>query len=294
MTRDVFNQDRGRDWRGPIGPLRARYREDLRRLAEWSLAQGRPCDRDVAALCLEALADYCSDTGRVLLDRPTVHRILWADVWNLAQALGTVAPPDSAIQFWTLLGWLDANDRLDPAGAPLAVLREPLQCYGGLDADGQPRPEGAESDIPCQCYIPYDPSLPPGIGRFIVGRDGTTGKLFLTRARLRARNELLAPGDLQPLFTLARRLRATCSPVPIHVEDFFLVGVAPAESRAPQLWLYQFDGPTRLSPAPLVLDFDGRPHVAEADRRFRAGYRWVPIRDSTAVFRATPPLTAED
>lgn len=289
MARNVFDQRGGeRDWRGAVRPLRARHKDELRQLAEWSLAQGRPCDRDAAALCLEALGNYRSDSGHVLLDRPTVHRILWADVRNIAQGFSTVAPIDAPVQLWNLLGWLDADDRLDQASAPLSVLREPLQCYGGLDADGQPRPEGVESEVPCQCYIPYDPSLPPGIGQFIVGFDGATYKPFLVRARLRARNEPIPPGDLEPLFTLARRLRASGSPVPIHVEDFFLVGVAPSEGRAPQLWLYRFEGPTDGWSEPLVLDGDGRPHVAEEDRRFRAGYRWVPIRHSTAVIRATP------
>lgn len=289
MARDLFDQRSGEPgWRVRVRPLRARHREELRRLAEWSLGQGRPCDRDIAALCLEALGDYRSETGQVLLDRPTVNRILWADVWNIAQGLGTVAPAESPVQLWNVLGWLDADDRLDPASAPLFVLREPLQCYGGLDADGQPRPAGAESEIPCQCYIPHDPSLPSGIGQFIVGHNRASGEPFLARARLRARNEPLAPGDLEPLYTLARRLRASGSPVPIHVEDFFLVGVAPADGRTPQLWLYQFDEPSRRWPEPLVLDGDGRPRVTEGDRRFRAGYRWVPIRDSTAVIRATP------
>jgi hypothetical protein len=286
MTSDLFNHQPA--LADVVGPVRTRHRGDLRQLGEWSLAQGRPCDRDVAALCLEALDRYRSHTGQVLLDRPTLHQVVCADVWNIAQLRGAVAPADAPVHMWTVLGWLDADDRLDPSSAPLPVLREPLQCYGGLDADGQPRPEGAESEIPCQCYVPYDPSLPPGMGKSIVGHDRATGEPFLARARLRARNEPLAPGDLEPLFMLARRMRASDSPVPVHVEEFSHVGVVPAEGRWPRLWLYIYDGPTRRFPSPLVLDGGGRPHIAEADRRFRTGFRWVTTRDGTAVIRATP------
>ena len=46
------------------------------------------------------------------------------------------------------------------ASAPLAALREPLQCYGGLDGNGERRPDDEDVDFACQCYIPFDPKVP--------------------------------------------------------------------------------------------------------------------------------------
>jgi hypothetical protein len=266
-------------------PIRAKHHESLRRLAAWSLAHGRSCDLDVAALCVDALDRYRSTTGRVLLDRPTVHQIQWADLWNLSQILGTLLPEQWPMDLWTILGWLDDEDLLDPGSAPLAVLREPLRCYGALDETGRPMPEDTEPDIACQCYIPYDPSLPPGIGQHIVGHDPETFEQFLVQARLRPRSTLPTLADLEPLYIFARRLRRERSGIEIHVEEFTFLGVAPADATRSELWLYRRDA-TRKSGDPLVLDATGGAWLPQRDRRRRLGYRWVAANDTVAVFRA--------
>lgn len=272
-----------------VAPLRARHHDDICRLAAWSLAHGRPCDRDVAAVCLQAVDEHRRSADRVLLDRPTVQQILWADVWNISQALGARLPEHWHTELWTILGWLEAEDLLDPRSAPLAVLREPLRCYGRLDEVGQPLPAGVEPDVACQCYIPYDPNLPPGIGQHIVGHHPDTFKPFLARARLRARSETPSLRDLEPLHLLARRLRGDRSPFEIHVEEFSFVGVVPAGKTTPDLWLYRHDAPSRRGFDPLVLDATARAWLPQPDQRFRLGYRWVGASDAVAAFRAARP-----
>lgn len=59
---------------------------------------------------------------------------------------------------WTRWGWFDFladTGRLDAASDPRAELRKPLQCYDGLDARGEPRPDDVPRQIPCECHLPY-------------------------------------------------------------------------------------------------------------------------------------------
>jgi hypothetical protein len=279
-----------------VAPLRSRHHDLLRRLARWSLAHGRSCDLDTAALCLDALDAHrsSSGSGSVLLDRPTVHQILWADVWNLSQTLGALLPQQWPVDLWTVLGWLDHEKLLDRRSAPLDVLREPLQCFGGLDETGHPRPPGTESGVPCQCHVPYDADLPPGYGQIIVGHDPEAFEPLLTPARLRAASETPSLADLQPLYLFARRLRRARSVFAIHVEEFSFVGVAPSDKQTPELWLYQHETSPR-GRHPLIVDASGGAWLTHLDKRFRLGYRWVPVSDTVAVLRAArPTYAAED
>jgi hypothetical protein len=279
-----------------VAPLRARHHDLLRRLARWALAHGRPCDLDVAALCLEALDEHRSGngSGSVLLDRPTVHQILWADVWNSSQMLGALLPEAWPVELWTMLGWLDDEKLLDSRSAPLDVLREPLQCFGGLDGTGHPRPPGTDSEIACQCYVPYDANLPPGLGQLIVGHDPESFEQLLAPAWLRAPSETPSFADLQPLYLFARRLRRERAVFTIHVEEFSFVGVAPTGKRTPELWLYRHEA-SRRGRHPLIVDAAGEAWCPHPDKRFRLGYRWARVSDTVAVLRAVElEITEED
>lgn len=269
-----------------VAPRRALHRETLRRLAVWALAYGRSCNLDVAALCLSELERHRSGAGQVLLDRPTVNQILWLDVWNLSQQLGVRLPEDWHTELWTVLEWLDSEDLLDPGSAPLPVLLEPLRCSGGLDETGQPLPTGEAAGIPCQCYIPHDRSLPPGVGQHIVGNDPDTFEPLLVPARLRSPSEPPSLADLEPLHVLTRRLRREQSGIEVHAEKYTFVGVVPADGRTPGFWLYRHDATSRKGHDPLILDATGRVWLPRSDRRFRLGYRWVAARDTGALFRA--------
>lgn len=272
----------------PLGdaaaPARARHREALRRVGEWSLAHGRACDLDVAALCLDALECYRSSTG-IRLDRPTVNGVLYADVRNSGSSLRTTLPEHWHIHLWTVVCWAHDDGGLSPESDPLPALLEPLRCYGGLGEDGHPMPEGTDVDFPCQCCLPYDPSCPPGLVQHIVGRDLESWQDFVVRAHIRPRSEDPVLSSYRPLFAIARRLRETDSPFQVHADEFIYVGRIDAERSTPELWLYCYSPTRRRGFEDLVLDSDGQAWAPRADGRRVAGFRWVRIGGHAAAYR---------
>jgi hypothetical protein len=273
-------------------PLRAKHHAPLRDLAAWALAAGRGCDLDVAAVCLDALERYRTPSGDLRLDRPTVNGVLWADVRNAASMLGTLLPDRWHVDLWTVLSWCADAGELAPDSDPLPALLEPLRCYGGLGADGYPMPEGEDVDFPCQCYVPYDPTLPPGISLHIVGHDPNDWREFLARVHLQVRTDDPPLSSYEPLFALARRLRHRRSRFAIHPDEFTYVGSIDEHRSTPKLWLYRYDPNARRGFDQLVLDADGSPWIPKADRRRGAGYRWIRTDDRRALFRSGLEPTA--
>jgi hypothetical protein len=265
-------------------PTRARHREALRRVSAWSLAHGRACDLDVAALCVDALEDYRSASG-IRLDRPTVQGVQYADVRNAASRLGSQLPEHWNVHLWTVVCWAHDDGRLSPESDPLPVLLEPLGCYGGLGADGYPMPDGTDVEFPCQCHLPYDPSCPPGLAQHIVGHDPDTWQHFVVRGHIRPRSEEPLLSSYGPLFAIARRLRAEDSPFGFHADEFIYVGRVDAERSTPELWLYLYSPTSRRGFEDLALDADGRAWQPKPDGRRRAGFRWVRISDHAAAWR---------
>jgi hypothetical protein len=272
-----------------VAPVRARHHGSLRALAEWSMGAGRPVDLDVAALCIEALAEHDGPDG-LRLDRATVNWIQWGAVRNLASGLGTLMPEDWNVHLWTTLSWCQAAGRLDPASDPLPILLEPLRCAGGLDEDGRPMPPGVDIDFPCQCYVPYDPSLPTGLAHHIVGRDVDSLVDFLVAIHPQLRGSDPALSSYEPLLRLGRRLRDDDRVIDIDALEWTYVGRADASGSAPELWLYQYAPVARRGFDPLALDAGGHPWHPKPDRRRRAGFRWVAGNDVGTARRAGVPF----
>lgn len=268
-----------------VAPLRTRHQAALRRFAEWCLAHGRPCDLDAAALCVDALERFREPDG-TRLDRPTMNGVLWADVRNATSLLDTRSPEDLPVHLWSVISWLSNESLLHPDSDPLGPLLEPLRCYGGLGADGYPMPEGTDVDFPCQCYIPHDPACPPHLTQHIVGRDPETFSEFIVRAHIRLRSDDPPLSYYEPLVALVRRLRARCSPFELHVDECTYVGRIDAQRGVPELWLFRYDPEARRGFDELVLDGDGRGWAPKADRRRKAGFRWVRVDDRAAVIGA--------
>jgi hypothetical protein len=139
-------------------PWRRRERRLLAEMREWALEHGRSVDLDLVALVLAA-KDRATGQPLHRWARTGVNRCLAVDVPNwcsLAQVLWPEGVPEA---LWQLLDFLVATDRLDPASDPLAELRKPLQCYGGLDDTGQADQSDDGSDDPprppCECYVTY-------------------------------------------------------------------------------------------------------------------------------------------
>lgn len=259
-----------------VAPLRARFHGELVSLAAWCSAEGRSCDLDGAALCLAAMArQFGVEAPR--LTRPGINTLVWAGVRNEAAILGTMYPDDYPEQLWNVLCWKAATGQLDEASDPLPALLEPLQCWGGLDPDGKPRPDGVDVDFPCQCYVPHDPTLPAGQHQYIVGQHTKSHAPLIARVRLVARSDDPGVSNFAPLFKVMRRIRKERDIFDVHPEEFEYVGrIDPARS-SPELWLYRYAGEDGSGRVPLAVDAEGCTWLAKPDSRRKAGFRWTPI-----------------
>ena len=81
--------------------------------------------------------------------------MLRCDVPNWCSFHGCLWPVDLAEAMWQWFDFLTETDRLDGASDPLAKLRKPLLCYGGLDRHGRLRGEDAPAPFECECHLPY-------------------------------------------------------------------------------------------------------------------------------------------
>jgi hypothetical protein len=81
--------------------------------------------------------------------------VLRCDVPNWCSLHGCLWPVDLAEAMWQWFDFLTETDRLGGASDPLAELRKPLLCYGGLDRHGRLRGEDAPAPIECECHLPY-------------------------------------------------------------------------------------------------------------------------------------------
>jgi hypothetical protein len=265
--------------------LRRAHRAVLAELAAWALAQGRPVDLDVAALCLQALERERGDDG-LRLDRSCVNGIMCGAVRNEATLLHTTLPETWIEDLWIVLRFCVGTGRLTEDSDPEPVLLEPLQCYGGLGADGRPRPDGVDVDFFCQCYLPHDPECPPGMVQISVGRNwGDLDDLFeyVALGHGVPRSVDVPVSAFGPLAKLARRARAQRSMFPFFLDLFDHVGTLPADRKVPQLWVYRFTGSHRKGWPPLALDEHGGAWCAVRHRGRRRGFRWKPMGDRSAA-----------
>lgn len=250
---------------------RQTHRELLRSVSADALARGRTLDLDVAAACLDALARHLGAYA-LPLHRPTVASLLMTQLLGWGSMRQAILPRTWVGDLWTVLVAVEAEGLLHPRSDPLSALLEPLACAAGVGLDGEPMDPGTDVDFACQCFVPFDPTLPEGFGRLLVAERPEDGWPLFAIARLLPRSSPPDPSDLLPWLNVVGR-----TPVPrsleLHAEPL-LLGAVPAGRRHPELWLYQ---PThRSTPGEfLSLDHDGNPHRVQLDRRFKEGYRWV-------------------
>ncbi len=185
--------------------------------------------------------------------------------------LNVVLPDDWPVHFWTLLCWYAATDQLAPNSDPLNALLEPLQCYGGLDADGFPRPDGEDVAFVCQCYVPYDPNLPVGQTSLIIGHDSATGDARLIHVHPQHRSDDPLFSAYTPLLQLAKRSGRKTLDVKIDPLEWKFLGRADPTKHAPEVWLYHRT--SRRHQNPIILDATGIGWTPHPDQRRKLGYR---------------------
>jgi hypothetical protein len=136
-----------------VAPERARFRSTIVAMAEWALARGRLLDRDLAALLLAAM-DWGDIVDPRLLRRTDIYLLLWSHAHNWVVMKGGKEPDHLPETMWLYLDFLAETGRLHPDSDPLDALREPLQCFFGLDALGRPA-EGVHRGAPCTCHVQH-------------------------------------------------------------------------------------------------------------------------------------------
>ncbi len=265
-----------------VAPCRARHHADLASVAEWCLASGRSVDLDIAAMAFELLLNRFGGSESPLR-RPDVAHLQQIDVPNWCAIADTRWPASVAFNVWSVLTWMDDVGRIPPGSDPLDALREPLRCYGGLDADGCEQPDGSPRDVDCQCYLPFDPTGPAGMIQRVV-----------SQRHLEPLVALVHPPDpssldtfehAAPLLRLRKRLRSVDYPIDVEVVDWSFAGRTDAVGTTPPLWLYRHEPSARRGYDLLGLDEDGHVFQVTRDRRRKAGYRWKASPD-TGVRRA--------
>jgi hypothetical protein len=139
-----------------LGPIRDVYAHLLVAAARWQDGRERRTDPDhFALICVASDAGFVREVSPTRWTRTDVYHVLRCDVPNWCSMHRCLWPVDLAEAMWQWFDFLTETDRLDGASDPLAELRKPLLCYGGLDRHGRLRGEDAPAPVECECHLPY-------------------------------------------------------------------------------------------------------------------------------------------
>lgn len=135
----------------------------------------RPVDPDhFALICAAADAAWDPDVTPTRWTRTGTYHLVRIDIPNWCSRHRCLWPEEMLDAMWEWFDFLHATGRLDPASDPVAELRKPLICYGWLDQDGGPLPEGEPRQIECECFLPYRETT--GLLGELVPRAGRAGE----------------------------------------------------------------------------------------------------------------------
>lgn len=272
-------------------PLRATHAARRDELAALRLPTGAAVDLDLAVVLVDLLfrrpgtdAVPPHPSAPVVLRRPDVS---WArrDLPDWCDRHGVAAPTETAEHLWAIVEWAAASGRLPVGSDPLAALLEPLQCCGGLDGTGHPLPAGTPATVHCQCLVPHDPTVPPGlIAQAVHWLDGRRLAMHVHPPALDGSDP---PEVYAPLRRLAERLVEDESQLFVTLAEWRFVGRADRRSSDPALWFYRHGSGERPGAPALALDAAGYVHEPKVDRRRRTGYRWQRTHEA-ALLRIAP------
>lgn len=138
-----------------VAPARKRHRELIDAACAWQTTRSRQTDPDHFALICAASESSYDEFRPDRWTRVGVYRMARCEIPNWCSRHRCLWPDEMLHALWEWFDFLCETGRMDPASDPVAELRKPLACYGGLDADGRPLPDGAERVIECECMLPY-------------------------------------------------------------------------------------------------------------------------------------------
>jgi hypothetical protein len=142
-----------------VAPARQRHHELIDAACAWQVARERqPCPDHFALICA-AVDDAAAVPGAPPTPnrwtRTEAYHVLRCDIPNWCSRHGCLWPAELPQIMWQWFDFLHATGHLHPDSDPVAELRKPLACAGGLDQDGAPLPAGAAGSLPCECLLPY-------------------------------------------------------------------------------------------------------------------------------------------
>jgi hypothetical protein len=139
-----------------LGPIRDVYGHLLTAAARWQDGRDRRTDPDhFALICVAADAGFGQEVSPTRWRRTDVYHVLRCDVPNWCSLHRCLWPIEIVEAMWEWFDFLADTGRLDAASDPVAELRKPLLCYGGLDERGRLGPEDAPRIVECECHLPY-------------------------------------------------------------------------------------------------------------------------------------------
>ena len=136
-----------------VAPVREQHRELIDAAIAWQSGRDRQTDPDHYAL-------ICAGVGHDAENTPTrwtrtgTNGVVRCGIPNWCSLHRCLWPEEILHAVWDWFDFLHDTGRMDADSDPVAELRKPLACYGGLDQDGHPL-DGAPRQVECECFLPY-------------------------------------------------------------------------------------------------------------------------------------------
>lgn len=150
---DTPNDDRLAELSTAVAPARARHRELIDAAIDWQRGREAPTDPDHFALIC-AGAEHGDEVTPTRWTRTGTYGVVRCGIPNWCSLHRCLWPEEILHSVWRWFDFLHDTGRMDPDSDPVAELRKPLICYGGLDQDGC-RLDGAPRQVECECFLPY-------------------------------------------------------------------------------------------------------------------------------------------
>lgn len=137
-----------------VAPVRERHPALLEAARSWQAGSAQQTDPGLFALICAA-ADASPDVTPTRWTRTGTYVLVRCGIANWCSRNRCLWPDGTVEALWAWFDFLHRTGRMDAASDPIAELRKPLACYGGLDQNGATLPDGAEREIECECMLPY-------------------------------------------------------------------------------------------------------------------------------------------
>jgi len=95
--------------------------------------------------------------------RKQTNQLITTDIPNVCSAARIACPPGLASHVWLMVSQLHEANLLHPDSDLLDQIRQPLRCFGKLDAAGRRTDAVTTCPSPCRCYWPTRKQIDLGL-----------------------------------------------------------------------------------------------------------------------------------